>query len=360
MKKRILALLLAVVTLFCFVSCDTKPAGDASSEELKGPYPVIIIPGIIGSELMKDDRRIWLNDLDGFDISAVQDFLSLAVPEDGRSDGSITPVRFCMADYEGGNIGTWDIYGDLAESLAEELGDDCVYFFGYDWRLDNRDTAEELASYIDTVLENTGAEKVNIVAHSMGGFVTSAYLSAHKNDGLVDRVVTCGTPFLGAEGATVTLEDGTGLLDFSEYTGEFTPLIAALFRTLPALYQLVPSSGYTQLGLLNEDGTIKDDASAAAKIGYEYNTQIMANLVDIWKDVDHYNIVGGNHDTTGEDGNMESGDGTVTCYSATANGEFAKDNHKLCLLSLNHNDLVTDYEAIEAILYAVGSEAYGK
>lgn len=354
MKKRILALFLAIVTLFCFSACDKK-----TEEDVKGPYPVIIIPGIIGSELMKDDRRIWLNELDGFDLSVIQDFLALTVSEDGKGDGSIRPVRFCMADYEGGNIGTMDTYGDLAETLADELGDDCVYFFGYDWRLDNRDTAEELADYINTVLENTGAEKVNIVAHSMGGFVTSAYLNSHKNDGLVDRVVTCGTPFLGAEGATITLENGTGLLDFSEYTGEFTPLISGLFKTLPALYQLMPASGYEKLGLLNEDGTIKESATAAAKIGYEYNTQIMANLTEIWKDVDHYNIVGENHDTAGENG-TESGDGTVTCYSATANGAFSTGNHKLYLLDLNHNQLVTEYEAVEAILSAVGSEAYGK
>lgn len=357
MKKRILALLLAAVTLFCFSSCNGKKTEEA---EEKGPYPVIIIPGIIGSELMQGDRRIWLNDMDSFDASMVADFLALAVKEDGKSDGSITPIRFCMADYEGGNIGTMDIYGDLAHTLASELGEDCVYFFGYDWRLDNRDTAKELASYIDEVLRNTGAEKVNIVAHSMGGFVTTAYLAEHKNDGLVDRIVTCGTPFLGAEGATVTLENGTGLLDFSEYTGEFTPLIAALFRTLPALYQLMPASGYEALGLLNEDGTLKDDATAAAKMGYEYNTQIMSNLTEIWKDVDHYNVVGENHNTLGENGSSESGDGTVTCYSATANGAFSTGSHKLCLLDLNHNELVTQYEAVEAILFAVGSEAYGK
>ena len=121
----------------------------------------------------------------------------------------------------------------------------------------------------------------------------------------------------------------------------------------------MPTSGYSALGVLNEDGTLKEDVSAATRMGYEYNTQIMANLAEIWKDVEHYNIVGENHDTSGEKGN-ESGDGTVTYYSATLNNTFPANADNLTVLDLDHNQLVTEYEALEAILSAVGCDAYGK
>lgn len=54
--------------------------------------------------------------------------------------------------------------------------------------------AERLAEFIDKVLEATGAQKVDIVAHSMGGVVAR---SAIKNYGVankVRRLITVGTP----------------------------------------------------------------------------------------------------------------------------------------------------------------------
>ncbi len=48
--------------------------------------------------------------------------------------------------------------------------------FPYDWRLSPEYSAEELDAFIDTMLRNTGAKKVNIVGRCLGGNVVSAYL----------------------------------------------------------------------------------------------------------------------------------------------------------------------------------------
>ncbi len=48
--------------------------------------------------------------------------------------------------------------------------------FPYDWRLSPETSAEELDAFIDTMLRETGAKKVNIVGRCLGGNVVSAYL----------------------------------------------------------------------------------------------------------------------------------------------------------------------------------------
>lgn len=48
--------------------------------------------------------------------------------------------------------------------------------FPYDWRLSPETSAEELDTFIDTMIRETGARKVNIVGRCLGGNVVSAYL----------------------------------------------------------------------------------------------------------------------------------------------------------------------------------------
>ncbi|SDK53432.1 triacylglycerol lipase [Actinopolyspora mzabensis] len=51
-----------------------------------------------------------------------------------------------------------------------------LHAFEYDWTQSNKQSAAELASYVDNVLAETGANKVDIVNHSMGGLVTRWYM----------------------------------------------------------------------------------------------------------------------------------------------------------------------------------------
>lgn len=60
----------------------------------------------------------------------------------------------------------------------------------------NREHAEELARAIDRLLEATGADSVDIVAHSMGGLATRWYLRTH-DEARVRRVVFIGSPHRG-------------------------------------------------------------------------------------------------------------------------------------------------------------------
>jgi triacylglycerol esterase/lipase EstA (alpha/beta hydrolase family) len=57
--------------------------------------------------------------------------------------------------------------------------------------------AQQLANRIDGILRATGARKVILVTHSMGGLVARAYLHRHGG-GKVERLVTLGAPHHGS------------------------------------------------------------------------------------------------------------------------------------------------------------------
>lgn len=71
-----------------------------------------------------------------------------------------------------------------AEGVFEEVGygADQLHAFEYDWAQSNKTSAEELSAFVDDVLNETGAQKVDIVNHSMGGLVSGWY--AKKLGGL--------------------------------------------------------------------------------------------------------------------------------------------------------------------------------
>lgn len=61
--------------------------------------------------------------------------------------------------------------------------------------------AEQLRREVDLVLDATGAERVQIVGHSMGGMVARTYVQTMGGDECVDTVITLGTPHRGTHAA---------------------------------------------------------------------------------------------------------------------------------------------------------------
>jgi pimeloyl-ACP methyl ester carboxylesterase len=64
------------------------------------------------------------------------------------------------------------------------------------------DYASDLAAMVEDVLRATGASKVDIVAHSMGGLVTRSYLAFLGGGARVENVVLVASPHLGVPFAT--------------------------------------------------------------------------------------------------------------------------------------------------------------
>ncbi len=87
--------------------------------------------------------------------------------------------------------------------------------FSYDWRLDLRTLAGQLHDFIEYVLECTGAEKVDLIAYSMGSCVASSYMYTYGGEyvesvilylGALNGSSTCADPFhnnLGMDSETL-------------------------------------------------------------------------------------------------------------------------------------------------------------
>jgi triacylglycerol lipase len=75
--------------------------------------------------------------------------------------------------------------------------------------------ADQLVAEVAVILSRTGAAKVHLVGHSLGGVIIAQAIADGGLDGLVDTVVTLGSPFGGSPWA--------GLLPFVEIARALRP-----------------------------------------------------------------------------------------------------------------------------------------
>src|SRR6476646_89653 len=66
---------------------------------------------------------------------------------------------------------------------------------------DLREAAQELRDHVERLCETTGADKVHIVGHSLGGVVARYYVQRMGGSAHVDTLVTLGSPHSGTLGA---------------------------------------------------------------------------------------------------------------------------------------------------------------
>lgn len=89
--------------------------------------------------------------------------------------------------------GTFGDRKSLLEALSRDLVDDgfCVYSLDYGRRgtQDIRDSAQELADFVDRVLIATGAVRVSLVGHSQGGLMPRYFIKHLGGDELVEDLV---------------------------------------------------------------------------------------------------------------------------------------------------------------------------
>ena len=74
------------------------------------------------------------------------------------------------------------MHTDLADANGQYT--EAGYNFNSDWRRDPMEVVDDLAVYIDTILETTGAQKVNLLCTCLGGDLVLAYLSKYGTEKL--------------------------------------------------------------------------------------------------------------------------------------------------------------------------------
>lgn len=226
MFKKILAVSLALVMAFCAL-----PMASAASKDV---IPVVLVSGFGASTLAIDGEAVFPPSMDKiasalgltefsteslsaligrFSEDAVAELSRLVADimepvrmnPDGTSYYDVEPIisgaentsykafkEQDMLDYV---PYTGSEFLDM-ESIADEIGEENVFNFMYDWRLDYDQIADELNDYIQDVLELTGAEEVSIYSISQGALIVGQYLYKYSRLGQAHNVVF-DTPVLG-------------------------------------------------------------------------------------------------------------------------------------------------------------------
>jgi triacylglycerol lipase len=111
----------------------------------------------------------------------------------------------------GGTKSSWSL---IAQTLsAQGLTVDAITYAPLGTSVEQ--LADQLVAEVARILSRTGADKVHLVGHSLGGVVIAQAIAEGGLDGLVDTVVTLGSPFGGSPWA--------GLLSFVEIVRALRP-----------------------------------------------------------------------------------------------------------------------------------------
>jgi len=258
----------------------------------------------------------------------------------------------------------------------------------YDWRGPLDQAAERhLVPIIDQALERSGHDKVNIVAHSLGGLLSRAYVQSDIYRDDVNRLVIAGSPSYGATQPYYIWEGGVNITDYPEHALiEFLIQVRMwmenrsrieIIRSIRSLQELLPTFLYlfdatsgddiplddlTPLGRnqfltrLNQPEEIEKllgrarvttiagrEVPALFKIGVD---QITVNG-DLWPDGVPRNLSG---PLTSYPNKTDVGDRTVLLSSVRIPGA---DNR---VIDVNHSDVIQSEEALRLIFELLGED----
>ncbi len=238
----------------------------------KGKMPVIVIPGLLGSELVNKEtgETVW------FDLGrSKDDDLRLPISVNLAANRDKLVARDILRNIKYLKfLPETEIYQKAASSL-EVPGDykegdwnapgengyqDTYYVFPYDWRLDNVENARLLIRQIDDLKGKLKRPnlKFNLIAHSMGGLI-ARYAAMYGDKDLpagtrritptwagatrINKIFLVGTPNEGSITSLDALINGYAIGP----RGINIPFVQDLTRfdmfTIPSLFQLLPHGG---------------------------------------------------------------------------------------------------------------------
>jgi pimeloyl-ACP methyl ester carboxylesterase len=205
------------------------PIANAQSQPKR---PIVIVPGILGSKLCNGSEVVWGN------VSSLRNFARLDLI--GPEGEALKPCGILDEIAVLGPFWKIDAYRGLIETLHSlgflETGDHPnMYIFAYDWRRSNIDNATLLSDFIAKI----SAPKVDIVAHSLGGLLSTIYAQNSAETHRINKIVYLGTPFMGAMNSFATLSEGWG--GFKNLIAGGIDSIRRTVLSFPAIYELLPA-----------------------------------------------------------------------------------------------------------------------
>lgn len=194
------------------------------------PDPVVLLPGIMGSDLSSIrgvTTLVWVNPL----IFVEGNARFLALNEDYSQDGCLevdmVPVGIAKLVY---------LKIELALNKTAEL-----FEFPYDWRRPITYNADVLHACLERWAGGSNRKFV-LVGHSMGGLVSRTYMARHPEaaEKRVRRLIMLGTPNYGATNAVETLFGGNSLMATVQKLNPANNM-KEVVRGLPGVYNLLPA-----------------------------------------------------------------------------------------------------------------------
>ncbi len=242
----------------------------AAARAKTGKPPVIVIPGMLGSQLINSKTGVveWPS---VFRTSKNDAILPIS-PDLNANRDDLVPGRIVETLRLGRVLPEVYVYRDLLEALRQYGGyreaewnnppangdRDTFYVFAYDWRRDNVENARELVRRVERLKDSLKRPdlRFNVIAHSMGGLV-ARYAAMYGNNDLpaddipiqpnwsgaahINKIIMLGVPNEGSADAFATLLYGYSI---TEGLRRRVPLLNKLTAedaiTSPALFQLLP------------------------------------------------------------------------------------------------------------------------
>ncbi|MGH9949175.1 MAG: esterase/lipase family protein, partial [Pyrinomonadaceae bacterium] len=234
--------------------------------------PVILIPGIMGSRLVEVSGSTQTERWPGLNAGILTGAnLERLRPSQNANIIATDVIRFFLPGelkpIYGPMLSNLSISGGLREyqvegnpdrrtaagcDMNQRFNDPRLFVFAYDWRKSNIENANTLKDYVNCIRRFHPGTKVDIVAHSMGGLLGRRYIIANPGSHDVRKMITIGSPFLGAPEALQVTETGKPRF-LDGIVGKVVPRfvtnkIKNLAIESPAVHELFPSEGFFTLG----------------------------------------------------------------------------------------------------------------
>jgi Lecithin:cholesterol acyltransferase len=242
----------------------------ASARAKQGKRPIIVIPGILGSQLInaKTKEVVWPSALRTTDEGSTLPM----TPDLAANRDDVVPGKIIETVRLGRLLPEVYVYRDLLDALRNfggyREGDwnnpgaggdrDTFYVFSYDFRRDNVENARLLTNRVRQLKEKLQRPdlRFNILAHSMGGLI-ARYAAMYGDADLppngerptpnwagaadIQQIIMMGVPNEGSADAFSTLTEGYSI---TEGLRTRIPLLNKLSAeesiTAPAIFQLLP------------------------------------------------------------------------------------------------------------------------
>ncbi|MGE5674959.1 MAG: esterase/lipase family protein, partial [Mycobacterium leprae] len=182
-----------------------------------------------------------------------------------------------------------DAYGGLISALKQQgyvEGKD-LRLLPYDWRMSPDAAMASLSALVDRTLAETGAAKVVLIGHSMGGLIARDYI-VHGGSAKVKAMIGLATPWLGSPMAYKALAYGWDLgLKVPGTNWPAVPFdeIKLLVQNYASVYALAPDRAFFDLygGFLIRGGKMLSFGDSLTQALAPHN-RTLARQYDGWGD----------------------------------------------------------------------------